>query len=170
MSTWQSLVLLGSNRNNSGGTSIAYGMRRTDFSWNQGLTPIVSFNCYRFCGRLFMNGNIEKGLRWMKHIMFLWLAYVGFKAFFGLFLNDAGKSVAEAIVLLVWAFLVTGIPAFIIGWLTGKDIEHKPYKNNASIEMALSPSAEKDRIEGMSPIDENQTDIPIVASQKILHF
>jgi len=55
-----------------------------------------------------MSGKTDKGFRWMKYIMWLWLASAGVKAIFGLFGGDPGKSIAEAIVLVIAAFVITG--------------------------------------------------------------
>jgi len=79
-----------------------------------------------------MSGKTEKGLRWMKYVMWLWLVFAGFKAFFGLFGADPGKSIAEALVLVIGGFVISGIPAFILGWLTGNDIEHRQYDEGPS--------------------------------------
>lgn len=68
-----------------------------------------------------MTGKMTKGLSWLKTAVFLSGAFFGFKALFGMAQPDPGKVVAEALMAFFGAFLIIGIPAFVLGWLTGND-------------------------------------------------
>jgi len=108
-----------------------------------------------------MSGKTDKGFRWMKYIMWLWLAFAGFKALFGLFGEDPGKSIAEAIALVTGGFVMTGIPAFLLGWLTGSNDEHRPYVEGTLPEKILPEALEPPpvKISVASPVDQGELSV-----------
>ncbi len=68
-----------------------------------------------------MSGKVAKGVSWLKTVMLLWAALVGFKILAAFGQENTARGIVEAIFMFIGAFLVTGIPAFILGWATGKD-------------------------------------------------
>lgn len=68
-----------------------------------------------------INGKVAKGMSWLKTVMILWAALVGFKILAAFGQANPARGIVEAIFLFMGAFVVTGIPAFILGWATGKD-------------------------------------------------
>lgn len=68
-----------------------------------------------------MRGKVEKGVSWLKTVMLLWAALVGFKILAAFGQENTARGVVEALIMFAGAFVITGIPAFIIGWITGKN-------------------------------------------------
>ncbi|MCX5869309.1 MAG: hypothetical protein NTY00_01485 [Deltaproteobacteria bacterium] len=68
-----------------------------------------------------MSGKVEKGVSWLKTVMLLWAALVGFKILAAFGQENTARGVVEALFMFIGAFVLTGIPAFIIGWATGKN-------------------------------------------------
>jgi hypothetical protein len=68
-----------------------------------------------------VTGKTTKGLSWLKTVTYFSAAFFGFKALFGLAQPDPGKVIAEALMTFLGTFLMIGIPAFVLGWLTGEN-------------------------------------------------
>jgi hypothetical protein len=68
-----------------------------------------------------MSGKVKRGVSWLKSVMLLWSAFVGFKILFAFGQENTARGVVEAVLLFIGGFVITGIPAFILGWVTGKD-------------------------------------------------
>jgi hypothetical protein len=101
-----------------------------------------------------MSGKVKRGVSWLKSVMLLWAAFVGFKILFAFGQENMARGVVEALLLFIGAFVITGIPAFILGWATGK--------NEPSIsELASVPTttATLDSTANVSIIDEPKTEI-----------
>jgi TPR repeat protein len=81
-----------------------------------------------------MQVKVAKGVSWLKTVMMLWAFLVGFKILAAFGQENTARGIVEAIFMFIGAFLITGIPAFILGWATGKD---EPSIRNVSLSTAL---------------------------------
>jgi hypothetical protein len=68
-----------------------------------------------------MTGKAKNGIAWAKYVAFLWLAFAAAKALFSLGYPDPARQVVEALILAIAGPVITGIPAFALGWLFGKN-------------------------------------------------
>lgn len=60
---------------------------------------------------------VEKGLEWAKNVTYMWVAFAGFKALFGLGLENPVRHVVEAAILGIAGPLMTAPLAFAAGWV-----------------------------------------------------
>lgn len=66
-----------------------------------------------------MTNRFEKGVRWFKTVMFYVVIFCALKAVFAFSNPDIGKGLATALVTFLGFCLIVGLPAFVLGYLTG---------------------------------------------------
>jgi len=89
-----------------------------------------------------MSARVEKGKRWFKFVLLMVGITAGIKALFALGHPNMGNKLAEAFVQFIGGAVIFGGPAFVLGWLAGKEDAAKP--DNSNTEATVTSAAASD--------------------------
>lgn len=79
-----------------------------------------------------MSARVEKGKRWFKFVLMLVAVGASVKGCFALGYPDAGNKLAQAFLQFIGGAIFFAGPAFVLGWLAGKE-EPKPDGSTTAI-------------------------------------
>lgn len=66
-----------------------------------------------------MAARFERGVRWFMTVMLYIVIFSALKAVFAFSTPDIGKGLATALMTFLGFCLIVGLPAFVLGYLTG---------------------------------------------------
>ncbi|HEX2828754.1 MAG TPA: hypothetical protein VHP37_20540 [Burkholderiales bacterium] len=96
-----------------------------------------------------MSARVEKGKRWFKFVLMLLAVTAVVKIFFALGSPNSANKFAIALVQFIGGVIVLGLPAFLLGWVTGPKDERSPNEPGghelAPLDTSFSAPAADDR-------------------------
>jgi hypothetical protein len=87
-----------------------------------------------------MSARVDKGKRWFKLVLMLVAIGTGVKSCFAIGHPDAGNKLAQAVLQFIGGAIFFAGPAFLLGWLAGKEEPPKPDDSTTAI-TASSPGS-----------------------------